>query len=195
MHMNNKEINEMIETLSLTMNAFEQLLIENEGEFTEDAAQLEEQINILHELLTTEGIDSLGRWLKSKEDEIKSLKAEKDYITRRINAANNTIDFIKVQMYKVLKATGNEEIKGSNGYSFKAVISRKTEVDKTILKETFQEAVENKLRSGKKPIIPADVTITLGASVSAVPEGNPLPLYYSINETPTCTFKKPRATK
>lgn len=193
--MNNREINEMIETLSLTMNAFEQLLIENEGEFTEEAGQMEEQMTILQELLTTEGIDSLGRWLKSKEDEIKSLKAEKDYITRRINAANNTIDYIKVQMYKVLRATGNEEIKGSNGYSFKAIISRKTEVDKTILKDTFQAEVEKKLRSGKKPILPPDVTISLGASVSAVPEGTPLPMYYSVNETPTCTFKKPRASK
>lgn len=193
--MDNKEINSIIMSLSETMFSFETLLIENDGEFTEEAQQLDEQIELLKSLLTTDGIDSLGRWLKSKEDEIKTLKAEKDYITRKINASNNTIDYIKSQMYKVLLATGNEEIKGANGYSFKAIISRKTEVDKTILKDTFQAEVEKKLRSGKKPILPPDVTISLGASVTAVPEGTPLPMYYSINETPTCTFKKPRASK
>lgn len=191
--MNNREINEMVETLSLTMNAFEQILIESEGEYTEEASQMDEQIAILNELLTTEGIDSLGRWLKSKEDEIKSLKAEKDYITRRINAANNTIDYIKSQMHKVLTATGLGEVKGSNGYSFKATISHKTEVDKSVLKQTYQEVVEKTLRENS--IIPNDVTITLGASVSAVPEGETLPAYYSVSDTPTCTFKKPRASK
>lgn len=193
--MNNQEINAVIESLSLTMASAESLIIENEGEVTEEFEQMEEQIDLLKQLLSTEGIDSLGRWLKSKEDEIKTLKAEKDYISRKITAATNTIDYIKSQMYRVLHAAGLQEIKGSNGYSFKATISRTTAVDKAVLKEMFQEAVEKKLRSGKKPIIPADVTITLGASISAVPEGAVIPQYFNITESPSCTFKKPRAKK
>lgn len=193
--MNNKEINSLIESLNASMWAFENYMVENDGVCNEASDQMEEQIGILKELLTTEGIDSLGRWLKAKEDEIKSLKAEKDYITRKINAATGTIDYIKSQMNKLLKASGMEEIKGANGYKFQVTTSIKTEVDKEILKELFLDKVEKKLRGGKNPVIPADVTFSLGASVSLVPEGAVLPSYYKRTSSPSCKFTKPRASK
>ena len=193
--MNNKEINSLIESLNASMWAFENYMVENDGVCDEASDQMEEQIGILKELLTTEGIDSLGRWLKAKEDEIKSLKAEKDYITRKINAATGTIDYIKSQMNKLLKASGMEEIKGANGYKFQVTTSTKTEVDKEILKELFLDKVEKKLRGGKNPVIPADVTFSLGASVSLVPEGAVLPSYYIRTSSPSCKFTKPRASK
>ena len=193
--MNNKEINSMIESLNAAMWAFENYMVENDGVCDEASDQMEEQIGILKELLTTEGIDSLGRWLKAKEDEIKSLKAEKDYITRKINAATGTIDYIKTQMNKILTAAQMEEIKGANGYKFQVTTSTKTEVDKEILKELFLDKVEKKLRGGKNPVIPADVTFSLGASVSLVPEGAVLPSYYIRTSSPSCKFTKPRASK
>ena len=193
--MNNKEINSLIESLNASMWAFENYMVENEGVCDEASDQMEEQIGILKELLTTEGIDSLGRWLNAKEDEIKSLKAEKDYITRKINAATGTIDYIKTQMNKILTAAQIEEIKGANGYKFQVTTSTKTEVDKEILKELFLDKVEKKLRGGKNPVIPADVTFSLGASVSLVPEGAELPSYYIRTSSPSCKFTKPRASK
>ena len=193
--MNNKEINSLIESLNASMWAFENYMVENDGVCDEASDQMEEQIGILKELLTTEGIDSLGRWLKAKEDEIKSLKAEKDYITRKINAATGTIDYIKTQMNKILTAAQMEEIKGANGYKFQVTTSIKTEVDKEILKELFLDKVEKKLRGGKNPVIPADVTFSLGASVSLVPEGAVLPSYYIRTSSPSCKFTKPRASK
>ena len=193
--MNNKEINSLIESLNASMWAFENYMVENDGVCDEASDQMEEQIGILKELLTTEGIDSLGRWLKAKEDEIKSLKAEKDYITRKINAATGTIDYIKTQMNKILTAAQMQEIKGANGYKFQVTTSIKTEVDKEILKELFLDKVEKKLRGGKKPVIPADVTFSLGASVSLVPEGAVLPSYYKRTSSPSCKFTKPRASK
>ena len=193
--MNNKEINSLIESLNASMWAFENYMVENDGVCDEASDQMEEQIGILKDLLTTEGIDSLGRWLKAKEDEIKSLKAEKDYITRKINAATGTIDYIKSQMNKLLKASGMEEIKGANGYKFQVTTSTKTEVNKEILKELFLDKVEKKLRGGKNPVIPADVTLSLGASVSLVPEGAVLPSYYIRTSSPSCKFTKPRASK
>ena len=193
--MNNKEINSLIESLNASMWAFENYMVENDGVCDEASDQMEEQIGILKELLTTEGIDSLGRWLKAKEDEIKSLKAEKDYITRKINAATGTIDYIKTQMNKILTAAQMEEIKGANGYKFQVTTSTKTEVDKEILKELFLDKVEKKLRGGKNPVIPADVTFSLGASVSLVPEGAVLPSYYTRTSSPSCKFSKPRASK
>lgn len=193
--MNNKEINSLIESLNASMWAFENYMVENDGVCDEASDQMEEQIGILKELLTTEGIDSLGRWLKAKEDEIKSLKAEKDYITRKINAATGTIDYIKTQMNKILTAAQMQEIKGANGYKFQVTTSIKTEVDKEILKELFLDKVEKKLRGGKNPVIPADVTFSLGASVSLVPEGAVLPSYYKRTSSPSCKFTKPRASK
>ena len=193
--MNNKEINSLIESLNASMWAFENYMVENDGVCDEASDQMEEQIGILKELLTTEGIDSLGRWLKAKEDEIKSLKAEKDYITRKINAATGTIDYIKTQMNKILTAAQMQEIKGANGYKFQVTTSTKTEVDKEILKELFLDKVEKKLRGGKNPVIPADVTFSLGASVSLVPEGAVLPSYYKRTSSPSCKFTKPRASK
>lgn len=193
--MNNKEINSLIESLNASMWAFENYMVENEGVCDEASDQMEEQIGILKELLTTEGIDSLGRWLKAKEDEIKSLKAEKDYITRKINAATGTIDYIKTQMNKILTAAQMQEIKGANGYKFQVTTSTKTEVDKEILKALFLDKVEKKLRGGKNPVIPADVTFSLGASVSLVPEGAVLPSYYMRTSSPSCKFSKPRASK
>lgn len=193
--MNNKEINSLIESLNASMWAFENYMVENDGVCDEASDQMEEQIGILKDLLTTEGIDSLGRWLKAKEDEIKSLKAEKDYITRKINAATGTIDYIKTQMNKILTAAQMEEIKGANGYKFQVTTSTKTEVDKEILKELFLDKVEKKLRGGKNPVIPADVTFSLGASVSLVPEGAVLPSYYKRTSSPSCKFTKPRASK
>ena len=193
--MNNKEINSLIESLNASMWAFENYMVENDGVCDEASDQMEEQIGILKELLTTEGIDSLGRWLKAKEDEIKSLKAEKDYITRKINAATGTIDYIKTQMNKILTAAQMQEIKGANGYKFQVTTSIKTEVDKEILKELFLDKVEKKLRGGKNPVIPADVTFSLGASVSLVPEGAVLPSYYIMTSSPSCKFTEPRASK
>ena len=193
--MNNKEINSLIESLNASMWAFENYMVENDGVCDEASDQMEEQIGILKELLTTEGIDSLGRWLKAKEDEIKSLKAEKDYITRKINAATGTIDYIKTQMNKILTAAQMEEIKGANGYKFQVTTSTKTEVDKEMLKALFLDKVEKKLRGGKNPVIPADVTFSLGASVSLVPEGAVLPSYYKRTSSPSCKFTKPRASK
>ena len=188
-------MNEILANLDQAMLTLEETYIENEGECTEQTEAMEVEISGLKELLTTEGIDSLGRWLKAKEDEIKSLKAEKDYITRKINAATGTIDYIKTQMNKILTAAQMEEIKGANGYKFQVTISTKTEVDKEILKALFLDKVEKKLRGGKNPVIPADVTFSLGASVSLVPEGAVLPSYYMRTSSPSCKFSKPRASK
>ena len=193
--MNNKEINSLIESLNASMWAFENYMVENDGVCDEASDQMEEQIGILKDLLTTEGIDSLGRWLKAKEDEIKSLKAEKDYITRKINAATNTIDYIKSQMNKLLKASGMEEIKGANGYKFQVTTSTKTEVDKDVLKSNYADRIEEAVRAAH---IPAYVGVTLTASSTkaaefGIVEGDEE--IFHTTEKPSVRFTKPRASK
>ena len=193
--MNNKEINSMIESLNASMWAFENYMVENDGVCDEASDQMEEQIGILKDLLTTEGIDSLGRWLKAKEDEIKSLKAEKDYITRKINAATNTIDYIKSQMNKLLKASGMEEIKGANGYKFQVTTSTKTEVDKDVLKTIYADRIEEAIRAAH---IPAYVGVTLTASSAKAAEFGIIEgdeEIFHTTEKPSVRFTKPRATR
>ena len=193
--MNNKEINSLIESLNASMWAFDNYMVENDGVCDEASDQMEEQIGILKELLTTEGIDSLGRWLKAKEDEIKSLKAENDYITRKINAATGTIDYIKTQMNKILTAAQMEETKGANGYKFQVTTSIKTEVDKEILKTIYADRIEEAIRAAH---IPAYVGVTLTASSTkaaefGIVEGDEE--IFHTTEKPSVRFTKPRASK
>lgn len=192
--MNNTEIREALSRLQEMEYYLEEEYENNGGEVTDHTEEQEKAIAALRELLTTEGVDSLGRWLKAKEDQVKSLKAEKDSVTRQINAANNTIDYIKTQINALMVQTGMKKVKGTF-YSFTPSTSVKTSVEKEILNEMFLQKVEEKLRGGKKPIIPADVTVTLGASVKMIPEGADLPAYFSQVETPSVRFTKPRANK
>lgn len=189
--MDYKELQDILSTLEYTSYKLEETYVENEGEVTEETELMEGEITAMKTLLNTEGVDLLGRWLKGKEDKKNALKAEKDFLTRQMEAIDKTIDFIKSQMFKVMVATGQEKIKGSLGYTFATAISTKTEVDKDLLREYYQEAVENAL----KDILPADVSVTLTASVSKVEEGAELPNYYNRTETPTIRFTKPRAKK
>lgn len=191
--MNNREINAALSALSESMYLLEEEYMENGGEVTETTESMEAQIEVIKALLEGEGIDSLGRWLKAKEDLIKTLKAEKASVDRQIKATENSIEYIKFQVYNVLSALGKEKVKGTF-YSFAPSISRKTEVDKEMLKEKYMEEVSEAL----KEILPSWVSVNLTASVKAFndnPEYGviPMPSEFRVVETPTCKFVKPRA--
>lgn len=181
--------------LDQAMATLEEIYIENEGEVTEETEQMEAQVSGLKELLTTDGIDLLGAWLKSKEDKKKSLKAEKDYITRQMAAVDDTIDFIKTQVNHVLVSTGQEKVKGDRGYSFAATTSVKTEVDKDVLKYNYDFKVEQAIRAAG---IPDYVGFSLTASSTkakevGVQEGDED--IFVTTEKPSVRFTKPRASK
>lgn len=193
--MDYKEMNQVLADLDQAMHTLEDLYIEGEGEVTEETEQMEEQISGLKELLSGEGIDLLGGWLKAKEDRKKSLKAEKDYITRQMAAIDETIDFIKTKVNQILVATGQEKVKGARGYSFAATISSKTEVDKDVLKAIYADKVEEAIRAAH---VPAYVGVTLTASSTkaadlGVVEGDEE--IFVTTEKPSVRFTKPRASK
>ena len=193
--MDYKEMNQVLANLDQAMHTLEDLYIEGEGEITEETEQMEQEISGLQELLTTEGIDLLGGWLKAKEDKKKSLKAEKDYITRQMAAIDETIDFIKDKVTEVMKATGQEKIKGDRGYSFTATHSVKTDVDKDVLKALYADKVEEAIRAAH---IPAYVGVSLTASSTkanelGIMEGDEE--IFSTTEKDTVTFRKPKASK
>ena len=193
--MDYKEMNQVLATLDQATIALEETYMENEGEITEETEQMEQEISGLQELLTTEGIDLLGGWLKAKEDKKKSLKAEKDYITRQMSAIDETVDFIKDKVTEVMKATGQEKIKGDRGYSFTASHSVKTEVDKDVLKALYADKVEEAIRAAH---IPAYVGVSLTASSTKANELGVLEgdeEIFSTTEKDTVTFRKPKASK
>ena len=193
--MDYKELNQALATLDQATIALEETYMENEGEITEETEQMEQEISGLQELLTTEGIDLLGGWLKAKEDKKKSLKAEKDYITRQMDAIDETIDFIKDKVTEVMKATGQDKIKGDRGYSFTATHSVKTDVDKDVLKALYADKVEEAIRAAH---IPAYVGVSLTASSTKANELGVLEgdeEIFSTTEKDTVTFRKPKASK
>lgn len=192
--MNNTEIRDALSRLHEMEYFLEEEYENNGGEVTEHTEEQESAIAALRELLTTEGVDSLGRWLKAKEDQIKSLKAEKDSVTRKINAANNTIDYIKTQINALMVQTGMEKVKGTF-YSFAPTTSVKTEVDKELLKTLYEEKVKTAMIQA---CIPAYVGVTLTASSTkakefGVVEGDEGLFTETIS--PSVRFTKPRASK
>ena len=188
--MNNKDINAALAALNESIFLLDEEYMENGGEVTESTEQQEQHIEELKALLEEDGIDSLGRWLKSKEDHIKALKAERDSVNRQIKKAEDGIDYIKFQIYQVLTAIGKDKVKGTF-YSFAPAINRKTEVDKERLEDHYLGIVNNALEQ----ILPPWVSYKLSASVKAVPEGEELPDIFRVIETPSCKFVKPRAKK
>lgn len=186
---------QILSDLDRKMDALEDLYIENEGEVTEETEQAEAEISGLQELLSGEGIDMLGGWLKAKEDRKKALKAEKDYITRQMTAIDGTIDFIKDKITEVLKKTGKDKVKGERGYSFTASHSVKTEVDKDVLKALYADKVEEAIRAAH---IPAYVGVSLTASSTRANELGVLEgdeEIFTTTEKDTVTFRKPKASK
>ena len=193
--MDYKELNQVLANLDQATIALEETYMENEGEITEETEQMEQEISGLQELLTTEGIDLLGGWLKAKEDRKKSLKAERDYINRQMAAIDETIDFIKDKVTEVMKATGQEKIKGDRGYSFTASHSVKTDVDKDVLKALYADKVEEAIRAAH---IPAYIGVSLTASSTKANELGVLEgdeEIFSTTEKDTVTLRKPKASK
>ena len=188
----NKEITDAIATLQEYSRRIEDEYENNGGEVTDETVRLEAEKDALAVLLTTDGVDSLGRWLKEKEDKVKTIKAEADYIARQRKGVESDIDYIKGRIAEVLTATGTDYIKGASGYSFTLSQSVTTAVDKAALVEHYQAIAEKALRDAG---IPEWITVKLDASVSNVPEGEPLPDVFIRTAKDTVTFRKPKASK
>lgn len=193
--MNYTDLNNALAELNIKVAALEDMYIENGGEVTPDTQAIEAEISELKMFLSTEGVDMLGRWLKQREDEKKNLKAEKDYLTRRINQLDKTTDFIKGRLAVVMDAAGVEKVKGEHGYSFTRTTSGSTTIDKDWLNGRYGEVV-NDMREAFH--IPEYITLTLGASVSKATAENIVeddrPIFHTEYKD-TITFRKPRAAK
>lgn len=192
--MDNKEIQGAIARIAQLSYAVEDAYIESEGEVTPQIEAYEAEKQAISELLAGDGIDSLGRWLKSKEDQKKALKAEKDMITRRMASVDRTIDYVKAVIYEVMGAAGLDKAKGTC-YSFTPYVSRTTEVNTDLLKLRYSQTIEDAIRAAG---VPDYVTVSLKASGTRADEVGCVPgdedIFAHVSK-PAVRFVKPRASK
>lgn len=189
--MNYQDIQSAMAALYHANENFDALMEENGGELTPEAEDLENVKNALQDLLSGEGIDSLGRWLKAKEDEKATFKAEKAAADRRIKAVDKTIDFIKHEIGRVLRATGQEKVKGTF-YSFSQFDSTKTSFDAKALDEKFLDMVTEAARNAG---LPASVDVALKTTATRLQEDENLAELVSVETSETCKFTKPKKEK
>ena len=189
--MNYADIKAAQDELTVLSAQFEETMVENGGEVTEETDTLAQQALAIEDLLAGEGIDTLGRIIKAKEDQIKTYKAEKDAIARRIKSVENSIEFFKTVITDILHQTGRDKAKGML-YGFTATTSNTTKVDMELLNGRYMDLAEQAIRSAG---IPDYVTIKLDAKVSLVPEGEELPDLFEEVHKDTVRFTKPCAGK
>lgn len=166
-------------------------LEENGGEMTEEAISQEEKIDKLAEIFESEGgIDAVGRFVKYGEDKINARKAEKEYAERHMKAEEKEQERFLGLIDAALKKAQTDKVKGSFGYSFTQHTSTTCKPDNKMIKDLFYEKAEQVLR--ESGAIPNDVTFSLSASVSRLPEGALKPHWYNTTSVGKATFRKPR---
>lgn len=189
--MTNHDINEALTVLGATTDLLEDAFIESEGECTEETDALERQKAALETLLKEEGIDALGRWLKGKEDEKRTIQDEKKVLDKKVKSIDNTIAYIKSQIRRIMDATGETKAKGLC-YSFTAATSSTVTADAALIKERYGDRADFALRAAG---IPEYIGFTLKGLSSAVPEGEDLPDVFTRETEETVRFTKPRKAK
>ena len=189
--MNNAEINETMLALSQKSWALELMYNENGGEVTPETEALEADIQDLTERLLNEGVDSLGRWLKGKQDEIATYKAEKAAAEAKIRAAQKTEEFIKTKIYYLLEATGQDKVKGSF-YGFARSESRKSSIRDERLNERWLDDVQKAARAFAG--LPECIDVYLKTTTTRLTEAG-LDEYVEVATAPAVKFSKPRAGK
>ena len=165
--------------------------LEETGEVNPEMDEVQKQFCEAASELAVNGTDSLGHWQVSVENELKTLKAEKAAIDRRIKAANNTLEFVKDTLTNLLKVTGQEKVKGTL-YSYKLTKSVTTKVDTDEVDRLYMPQAEAAVREAG---LPCYITVKLEPKVSLVPEGEDLPEIFIVNEKDTVRFTKPRGGK
>ena len=187
--MNYTQISDALAALSKTTRTLEDAYCDNGGEVTEETEALEATKEALRELLTTEGVDSLGRWLKAKQDEIETAKAEKAAADRRLKSLKASEDFIKHEIRFILNATETEKVKGTY-YSFAKATSTKSSVLTDALDDAYLDLVTEAARAAG---LPGCIDVALKTTTSRLNEaGEDFAVFVDVETSDTVKFTKPR---
>lgn len=182
------EIQQALADLESATAEREDLYIEGEGEETQQTIDLTRSIESLKVLLGSDGVDSLGRWLKAKEDAAKSLYAEKKAAESRYKKATDDIEWLKGKIGEVLRKAGMEKAKGTY-YSFTATATTETKCDNARIQQDYGLIAANAAVAAG---VPAWVDVKLSSKKSNFEEGAELPDYFSTSTGESCRFGKPR---
>lgn len=185
------EIYEALESLKRAQDSLEEAYINNGGELTEETEAGEAEVESIRRLITGDGIDSLGRWLKSKEDEKAAWKAEKAAADRRIKAVDKTIEYIKTVITHVMQETGTEKAKGKY-YSFSAYDSTKTQVLTDMLDAQYLDLVTEAARNAG---LPGCIDVALKTTATRLQGAEGMEDFVLVDTTPSVKFTKPRKSE
>lgn len=188
--MDYKQIKEAVSRLNELENNLAYEYEDNGGEVTASTEAKEEEIAILGQLIEGEGIDDLGRWLRSLEDREASYKDEAAKLSRLRKQNKETIDFVRFEVGRILRTLGKDKVKGTL-YSFKQT----TSVTVCSNDKAIEEDWLDKVRSAAKEVgLPDYVGIKLSGSVTAAKALDELPEYFVSECKETSAFTKPRKT-
>ena len=192
-------IKETIANISRMKWELETALEENGGELTEELLDQYNALEDMKALLAGEGVDELGRWLKSVQDETAALKAEADAAARRVKNNKSYEDYVKFLIGEALDAlelptnkNGEKVIKGQF-YGFKRTTSNKSSVKQDDLDAHYLEIAQVGARMNG---LPDYINVVLKTTTTELREagGNALD-FLEETSTPAISFTKPRASK
>ena len=185
-------VKETLANINRSKYELEAALDENGGELTPELLEQYSALEEMKALLADEGVDELGRWLKSVQDEKAALKAEADAAARRVKNLAGYEDYIKFLIGQALDAIGTEKVKGQY-YGFARKTSVTNKVNQEHLDETFLAAAEHAVRLAG---IPTWVGVQLKATATGLKEaGEDALAFLDTTEAPSLSFTKPRASK
>lgn len=196
--MNAQEIKATLAEINRKKYELEAALEENGGELTPELLQSLEILEDLKALLAGDGVDDLGRWLKSVQDEIAARKAEADAAARKVKALKGQEDYVKFLIGQAMDAldlptnkNGEKVIKGQF-YGFKRTTSTTNKVAQDELEAAYNPAILAALGD----LLPGWLHIQLKTTATELKDaGGDALAFLETTEAPAIGFTKPRASK
>ena len=189
--MNAQEIKATLAEINRKKYELEAALEENGGELTPELLESLEILEDLKALLAGDGVDDLGRWLKSVQDEIAARKAEADAAARKVKALKGQEDYVKFLIGQALDAIGAEKVKGQY-YGF----TRKTSTTNKVAQEELEAAYNPAILAALGDLLPGWLHIQLKTTATELKDaGGDALAFLETTEAPAIGFTKPRASK
>ena len=189
--MNAQEIKATLAEINRKKYELEAALEENGGELTPELLESLEILEDLKALLAGDGVDDLGRWLKSVQDEIATMKAEADAAARKVKALKGQEDYVKFLIGQALDAIGAEKVKGQY-YGF----TRKTSTTNKVAQEELEAAYNPAILAALGDLLPGWLHIQLKTTATELKDaGGDALAFLETTEAPAIGLTKPRASK
>ena len=189
--MNAQEIKATLAEINRKKYELEAALEENGGELTPELLQSLEILEDLKALLAGDGVDDLGRWLKSVQDEIATMKAEADAAARKVKALKGQEHYVKFLIGQALDAIGAEKVKGQY-YGF----TRKTSTTNKVAQDELEAAYNPAILAALGDLLPGWLHIQLKTTATELKDaGGDALAFLETTEAPAIGFTKPRASK